>query len=270
MRRRSFAPLLLAYGTGLSLSRAGAESRPLPAMRISEDGWGDARISDLRAVLNSAASILWSYFPNRKIEPIYINRTHTGPMVHYERNYLMEIVMDLDSEGMLWCQYSYQFGHEFCHILSGFDKDGTANLWFEETLCETASLFTLRHMADQWRTAPPFPNWKSYANALDDYADKVIKDREKIPPAGLPAFYRKHADDLRANPTRRELNGAMSLIFLEMFEQSPTSWESISWLNSRPSAREETFPFYLNKWLRAAPARHQTFIAGIIRAFDLK
>lgn len=268
MRRRSFAPLLLAYSAGLRLSQA--ESRPLPVMRISEDGWGDARISDLRAVLNSAASILWPYFPDRKIEPIYINRTRTGPMVHYERNYLREIVMDLDSEGMLWCQYSYQFGHEFCHILSGFDQDGTANLWFEETLCEAASLFTLRHMAEQWRTAPPFPNWKSYANALNDYADKVIKDREKIAPGQLPAFYRKHATDLRANPTRRELNGAMSLVFLEIFEQSPSSWEAITWLNSRPSAREETFPFYLNKWLKAAPARHQPFIAGIIRAFDLK
>lgn len=268
MRRRSFAPLLLAYSTGLRLSRA--ESRPLPALRISDDGWGDARISDLRAVLNSAASILWSYFPDRKIEPIYVNRTHTGPMVHFERNYLKEIVMDLDSEGMLWCQYSYQFGHEFCHILSGFDKDSTANLWFEEVLCETASLFTLRHMADQWRVTPPFRNWKPYASALEDYADKVIKEREKIPPGQLPAFYRKHATDLRANPTRRELNGAMSLVFLEMFEQSPSSWEAVTWLNSRPSARDETFPFYLNKWLQAAPPRHQTFIAGIIRAFDVK
>ena len=55
MRRRSFAPLLLAYSAGLRFSHA--ESRPVPVMRISEDGWGDARISDLRAVLQELRSL---------------------------------------------------------------------------------------------------------------------------------------------------------------------------------------------------------------------
>src|SRR5260370_575553 len=36
-----------------------------------------------------------------------------------------------------------------------------ANLWLEESLCEPASLFPLRAMSRGWRTAPPYPAWRS-------------------------------------------------------------------------------------------------------------
>lgn len=267
MKRRRFAQGLAILAAGPMAGHA--EERTLPTLRIAEEGWGDAPVRDLRAVFDSAASVLWAYFSDRKLEPIFITRTHTGPMVHFERNYRKEIVMDLDSEGTHWSQFAYQFAHEFCHVLAGFDQDGTSNLWFEETLCETASLFTLRHMAEQWRAVPPFPNWKSYAHALEDYGEGVKKSREAIPQPRLAEYYRKHAAQLRANPTLRDLNGAMSLVLLEMFEQIPGSWEAVSWLNSRPSAKGETFEFYLQKWLRAAPARHQPFIADIMKAFGV-
>jgi hypothetical protein len=242
----------------------------LPVYRIVPEGWGDAKVTDITAVINSAISTLWPYFPGRKLERFVIMRSKSGPMVHFQRNPRKEIVMNLDTEGLLWCQFAYQFAHEFAHILARFDQDGTSNLWFEETLCETASLFTLRHMARQWRVRPPFPNWKSYASALDEYADKVIKGRHRIPHGELAQYYQKHATTLRSDPTNRDLNGAMASLVLEKFEQTPESWESLTWLNSAPSAPDETFPFYLNKWLKAAPAKHHAFIGNLARDFGVR
>ena len=124
-------------------------------------------------------------------------------------------------------------------------------------------------MADLWRTEPPFPQWKPYAKELSKYSETVVKSREKIPSGTLAEFYKKHVEELRGKPASRELNGAMATVLLEMFEQSPERWEAVTWLNTSKSAPGETFGFYLEKWLRAAPPRHQLFIVEIKRAFGI-
>ena len=55
---------------------------------------------------------------------------------------------------------AYQFAHEFCHILCNFDDDWKGNNWFEETMCETSSLFVLRRLSKEWEERPPYPAWK--------------------------------------------------------------------------------------------------------------
>ena len=68
-------------------------------------------------------------------------------------------------------QYAYQFAHEFCHVLSGYEGlEGNPNNWFHETICELASVFTLRRMAERWPTHPPYPNWAGYSKHLLEYA----------------------------------------------------------------------------------------------------
>ncbi|MCP6756902.1 hypothetical protein NL533_35270, partial [Klebsiella pneumoniae] len=79
-----------------------------------------------------------------------------------QRNDAREIVLKLDTSNTFWSQYAYQFAHEFCHVLCGYREDDPGTQWFEETLCETASLFVLRAMAREWKTAPPYPHWKDY------------------------------------------------------------------------------------------------------------
>src|ERR1700756_4796293 len=82
-----------------------------------------------------------------------------------------------------WAQYAFQFAHELCHALANFASNSErlqlyppqANLWLEESLCETASLFTLRAMSRSWRTEPPNPAWRNYAPCLDDYAEQRLE-----------------------------------------------------------------------------------------------
>ena len=93
------------------------------------------------AVLDSAAGKLWRFFPNYQIEPIVVTRGHSGPITLFRRNGRGEIVVCLDTEKTYWSQYSYQFAHELCHILCGFKEGYEGNKWFEETVCETASLY---------------------------------------------------------------------------------------------------------------------------------
>ena len=262
LTRRSFLAL-----TAASALPCRAADAALPAWRLAADGWGGASAADITAVLNSAMQELQRFFPGRKLEKIVVMRGHEGPIVHYKRNDLKEIVVQLDTEGLYWCQYAYQMAHEFCHILCGFDEDWKGNLWFEESLCETASLFVLRRLAETWEKSPPFEAWRSYAPRFTEYADDVMGRRTVVAESRLADYYRKNQTKLATNPVDRELNGAISLLLLRIMEAKPEAWEAVTWLNSAPSKPDETFQAYLTKWKKAAPEKWHPFIADMAKRF---
>lgn len=241
----------------------------LPAWRLSPDGWGKAAIADVKAVLESAMFEQWRFFPGRKLEPTFVMRGYEGPIVHYQRNALKEIVVRLDTADSHWCQFAYQFAHEFCHILCGFDDDWKGNLWFEESLCEAASLFVLRRMAQTWANSPPFETWRSYAPRFTEYVQDIMDRRTSITDSHLPGFYQRHKAELARNSTDRELNGTISLSLLRLLEAAPPFWEAVTWLNSSPSPPGESFPAYLAKWHHATPERCRPFVNEVIKRFGI-
>jgi len=263
-------------GTSAGVGAAGAVSAraagPVPDYRVEIRGF-DAGESDVRAVLDSAARELWRFFPDYQIDPIVVTRGHEGPITLFGRNGRGEIVMRLDTGGLYWCQYAYQFAHELCHVLCAFGEDQPGNKWFEETLCETASLFVLRAMARTWKEESPYPNWRDFRDALRSYADDVLRSRDRVGEIyerGLPAFYRTHEQTLREHPCRRDLNGAMSVVLLHLFEEEPNRWEAIRWLNTGPSPEGEPFRVYLGRWHRAVPERHKAFVERIAKLYGVE
>ncbi len=262
-RRHFLAAGLAATGR----ARASKESEDL-RFRVAADGWGAAPREEVEAVLRSAAGVLWKFFPERKWEPFVVLRGREGPIVHYQRNVLGEIVMKLDTADRLWCQYVYQFSHEFCHILSGFDDDPwKRNNWFEETICEAGSLFVLRRLTDVWTEHPPFPHGKEYAPEFRRYAESVMNSRTQVGKGHLGDFYRQHRKTLESTPRDRTLNGAMALSLLSLLEGAPEAWEAVSWLNHAASPEGESFTAYLEKWRAAVPARHRPFVEEVMRRF---
>lgn len=267
LQRRQFLAGSLAF---LPVGGGAAEPGDGLRFRVAADGWGSAGRPEVEAVVKSAAGVLWKYFPKLKREPFVVVRGRDGPIVHYQRNVAGEIVMKLDTEDYLWCQYVYQFAHEFCHILCGFDDDAwKRNKWFEETMCEAASLFVLRRMPDIWTEKPPYPNWRGYAPEFSRYAQTVMDSRSQVGDGHLGDFYRKHRQTLERTPRDRSLNGAMALPLLALMEGTPGSWEAVAWLNSAPSQEGETFAGYLEKWRAAVPVRHRRFVEEVIRRFGV-
>jgi hypothetical protein len=239
--------------------------------RLVPEGWGVASEPDIRAVLGSAMAELWRFFPERKLEPFVVRRGHENPIVHYARSGLGEIVMQLNTQDRFWCQYAYQLAHEFCHILCGFEDDYKGNQWFEESLCECASLYVLRHMAVAWARHPPFPGWREYAPNFRTYADDVMKKFEDVPDAGIAGYVKRHRAELTKNASDRARNGPVAVALLRQLEAAPQYWEAVSWLNSAPSPEGETTEEYFLKWLRASPERVRPFVeqtgrlVGVVR-----
>ncbi len=108
------------------------------------------------------------------------------PRVLYRCSQCEPYVIQLDTRGTYWSQYAYQFSHEFCHILSGYEHlKENPNQWFHETVCELASVFSLRRMAERWPIHPPYPKWADYSDSLMCYINE--SDVEQAALAGCRA-----------------------------------------------------------------------------------
>ena len=232
-----------------------------PTIRPAAEGW-KASQADVKAVLNSAAKPLWIQFPDRQLKPILV-QPRGGPIVLFRRGENGEYLVRLDTGEQYWAQYSYQFAHEFCHILCNYDEDVHRNKWFEETLCEVASLYSLRAMAEQWKTDPPYANWKSYSASLKSYADDRIAEAPLPEGQTLAQWFADHQATLYQEATNRKLNNVAAVQLLPMLEKNPASWEAVTWLNEAKSTQSQTFADYLSDWHKHAPEKHRRFIVEV-------
>ncbi len=248
-----------------------ADSRRSLTIQVNAKGFNASK-ADIHAVCRSAADQLLRHMSGLEKTTTDVSRGNQGPIVLFRRGEKGEHLIRLSTEKLYWAQYAYQFSHEICHVLCGYDEDFRGNLWFEETICEVASLYCMRRMSVEWRSNAPYENWKSYAPLLRDYTDEIERNRKdylEIIRIGMPAYYRKHAQHLASNGTDREKNGAMALVLLAAFERQPQHWNAIRWLNSTPSPQGETFLQYISKWQRAAPSKHSAFISSIASLYGL-
>jgi hypothetical protein len=267
---------LIASFIGAVLLLAGSRAHSAqpadpPALRLQivADGWGNAVQPDVRKVLESAGSVLVRHFPGVELPPLQIS-PRGGPIVLHDRLSDGTIQIHLDTGDQYWSQYAFQFGHELCHVLCRFDQDPTGNLWFEESLCEMASLFVLRRMSETWASEPPYPNWKDYAPSLATYARERM-DQAKLPAGqSLAAWYREHARALAKNATDRDLNLVVATALLAKFESQPQHWAAVHYLNVGRPVAPQPFTDYLGDWHANVPAEHRPFVAEIADEFGIK
>ena len=238
-----------------------------PDLLVVRDGW-EANPVDVKKVFESTGRELWKHFPDRQLAPI-VMYPKGGPIVLYQRGPSGEIVVRLNTGRTYWAQYAFQFSHELCHILSGFDDDPHGNDWFEETLCELASLYSLRQMGESWKTDPPYEHWKDYARHLTQYANDRI-DASNLPEGkSLAQWYADNADALRETSTNRDLNNVAAVALLDLFESSPEHWNAISFINVAEPTQTQSLTQFLYDWYKNSPDKHHEFIKSIAARFEI-
>ncbi len=280
MDRRHFCLLSATAVPGLML---GAENPPAGRTLVFrvEKGFGDASPSDIEAVLRSTADPLWRHCPNTTWETpgFALYQSKDFPIIDFDHRPDGWIAVGLTVRGRQWAQFAYQFAHEFCHALAGHSNDWRkpwikgrkANHWLEESLCETSSLFALRAMAKSWTTSPPYPNWKSYAPHLGDYAQKRLDEAAAQLPPGreFADWLRVQEPFLRANATLRDKNNLVALHLLPLFEAEPSGWESLTSFNLVPREPEKTLAAHFRDWTAAAPENLRPFVGKLAAALHV-
>lgn len=264
--------LLLASLIFSLTSRAAAAEDPqkppeVDIRPVAQEAWGNSP-EQVRGILGSAAGELFRHFPKRSLKPIVVEPSG-GPIALYKRGAQGEYQVRLDTGDNLWSQWTYQFAHEFGHILSNYDEVKHQNKWFEETVCEVASLFVLRRMADTWSKDPSPASWKRYAPHLRKYAEERI-EKAKLPDGmSLPQWYETNARPLARDGCDRERNTLLAVQLLPLFEEAPEHWEAITWLAKAKTGHSGSFAEFLKAWQTQCPEKHHTFVAGIAAKFAI-
>ena len=193
-----------------------------------------------------------------------------NPKVLYRSSTEEPYTIWISARDDLWCKFAYQFSHEFCHVLSGYENlKENPNNWFHESLCELASAFTIQRMAQRWLTHPAFPKRTDYAAALGNYWQNLLNNQEAQLPEGmsLHSWLSLHEHELRENPVaEQEQRNHQALVvyqLLPLFEKTPNGWNAIRKL---PASAGELASYLLN-WYSAVDPEDKAFIARISEAF---
>ena len=233
-----------------------------PLLIIANGNWGGTSLRTVHAVLESAFDVLLDAFEKLPDAPIRVARWSQDPRVFYDyRPYEIRI----SARDTYWCQYVYQFSHELCHVMTNFDRYREhKHKWFEESLCELASLFVLHRLATIWKEHPPadIAGAVEFAPHFRTYADDVWN--VQVDRHDLPHWLTEHIDTLEASLFNRELNRTLAVALLDRFLEDPSLWRACGWLDCWDPSANVTFRDYLDSW---AELLHEKDFAA--RASDL-
>ena len=256
-------------------SRA-SEFRPIN-IRVQAEEFGGASTADITAVLQSVAGELCRYWPRTQIPRIEVYHRTDHPQTDSIRAAGNRIAIGLTARDNHWAQYSFQFAHEFCHALANYSNSSRplvryprhANLWLEESLCETASLFALRAMGRSWQTDPPHSAWREYAVWLNSYAnERLAMAKNRLPPGTqFSIWFRENQSLLRHSPTERSRNTIIATQLLPIFEADPRGWEALAFLNSASINPQSSLAQHLAQWRSRCPQRLRSFVTKVESVF---
>jgi hypothetical protein len=259
----------------------GATLAPQPLdIQVQAGGFGRVSSPDITAVLQSDSGELWRHCRGTRLEGIDVYHRTDHPQIDFKRTPDGRIAIGLTAQGTHWAQYSFQFAHEFCHALANFSNNPQqlerfppqANLWLEESLCETASLFTLRAMSRSWQTAPPYPVWRNYAPWLNAYAEQRLMLPEHRLPPGKPfaVWFRENQAALRQNAGLRDRNTIIAIRLLALFEAEPRGWKTVTFLNHGAAEPNASLAQHLAGWRSRCPAGLRPFVTRLAAVFAVK
>lgn len=233
---------------------------------VVESDWGDADREDIRRLLLDAASHI-----NRELRSPFDGRinvsnlpTENSPRILYDRSPTGAFQINLTAQDRLWSKFAYQFAHEFCHIVSGYERlKNNPNNWFHESICELASIFVLGKMAERWLSNSPYANWKDYAPALKAYSDDIVRCAEahSFPGGKFSEWLASTEDELRGDPYMREKNRVVATRLLPLFEEDPQGWNAVSELPNNRSRICE----YVSQWHSAVDSSDRSFVERVRR-----
>ena len=236
---------------------------------VLECDWGEADRDDILVLLEDVASHILCELRHPFDETIRVMNlpTEDDPKAFYRQPGDLVYEVNLTVKDRHWSQFSYQFAHELCHVLSGHDRlRNNPNNWFHEAICEIASIFTLRRMGERWRNKPPYPNWTSYAGSLTAYAAGVEeKYRTKSPPvSSFGAWLSANEEEMRSCSILREKNGVVALRLLPVFESDRQGWNAVPHLPACTMGIRE----YIKAWKANVQDVDQKFVERIEAALS--
>lgn len=126
----------------------------------------------------------------------------------------------------LWCQWVYQFAHEYCHHLIDGSLSGEWSdlLWFEETICELSSLYNLNKMISYCANN----GLQRYAPSVKNYLENLLTKNNRASKLSTEGgWYKQYEESLKKEKYKRDLYNAIAVLMYPLFIDSPNLWKLI-------------------------------------------
>ena len=242
----------------------------MPEIQVANDDWGSSQIADIHRLLQNTASHFDRHMlPTEHPQPLVIRRRFEGvPQIIYRTLDSDPHVIFLTAHDRLWAKFAYQFAHEYFHFLSRYERlRANRHKWFEEILGEVASIFATRQMARTWITSPPYSNWSSYSTSLAEYSTELCtRPTRQLPPGvTFPKWFAANETQLLVDPYQRDLNGSFAIGLVEIFDRTPSLWESVRYL----PCSDGGFPACLSLWASTVPRELRGGVLEIAGLFGI-
>jgi hypothetical protein len=124
-------------------------------------------------------------------------------------------------------------------------------------------------MAETWKTRPPYPNWKAYADSLSSYVDNLIAKTGKLNGISLAEWYRQNEAELRHSPEDRRKNSVVANALLPLLWKNPQHWNTVRFLNLSDPQEKLTFQQYLRDWHQRVPPSNRSFVEQVAALFEI-
>jgi hypothetical protein len=243
-------------------------------IRVEGSGWGKAEKEEIAALLRAVAAEFLQHHPEREIPSIIVRHSNEMPVVLYDKGPNGEYIVYLCARGRHWYQYVYEFAHELGHILSHYERHAHSEVarrhqWFEEALCEVASLYALKRVGMHWDASAPYAHWGMDPVAFRRYAERFLSEphRKLTPGVTLAQWFEANKNDLAKSAYSRRQNEVVANLLLPLFEENPEIWEALAYLN--PTAFEERFEDHLQAWHDNAPEPYKDIIMYTMHMFGV-
>ena len=239
-------------------------------VEVAQCDWGGGQPLDIKVLLTDVAAHITRLLRKPVLETIAVEATPDAgddPITLIRSSPQDPFRILLSARDTKWSKFAYQFSHELCHVLSGYERlEGNPNNWFHEAICELASVFTLRRMAEGWYVQPPYPNWAEYAQSLASYAEDTLSREARQLPRGmsLRVWLLSEEEGLRKNRYLRDKNAVVAYSLLPIFENDPAGWNAVRRLPDSSA----TFGEYLFDWHTLAEPVDKPFVRRILDAFS--
>lgn len=183
-------------------------------------------------------------------KPVLVKYMKDGPMCSNRGIYR---VIFLSATEAYWCQYMYQFAHEFCHHLINGPMDGNyvSSFWFEESVCEMASEYFLMKIAKEWiENDTKYGKLGAFRNSMLKYAEKIRK-KEKELEVPLSDWIRSKIEELSTTESgeiekkERSNYKIIAKEMLPLFEKNPELWSILPLLKRLPQEEYISFEHWL-------------------------
>jgi hypothetical protein len=247
-----------------------ARAQGAVSIRVQRGGWGTADERDIARVLSYVADLLAPAFPRHAGDVIDIAYRPEGPVTLLERMPDGAYRVYLTVRDTRWDQFTYQFSHEYCHIVTNAEQrvrqDATVRgtQWFEESMCEAVSLLALRRVGARWERSAPVPTVPGYASAFGEYADQMtVQPHRRLPTDAPPDkplenWFAVNRADLQGDPYLRKKNELVASALYAWLGSSPTALEAIGYIgvtDLQTGTDAQVFAAYLERWRLSSPER---------------